>query len=247
MDSSHRPPTEAETPGATHARHAGSNAASRRIKPPSLAEAAFDELRRKIVRGQLAPGERLIEPELCEALGLSRTPLREALTRLASEGLVVLRRNRNAMVTLFDARELEHLFEVEAGIESFAIALAAERMTNTELKRVEALQERMEKLQGSGDLDAYFELNQRVHAMIVAGAKNPVLEETHRRLIGRLERARYAALGKSGRWRESAHEHREILEALKAHDGQRARELILAHVQHTGEVIAAICVRPARK
>lgn len=245
MDSS--PPSPAPTRDETRPRRAGKGAATRRIKPPSLAEVAFGELRRMIVRGHLAPGERLIEPELCETLGLSRTPLREALTLLASEGLVVLRRNRNAMVTLFDARELEHLFEVEAGIESFAIALAAQRMTNTELKRIEALQERMEKLHGSGDLDAYFELNQRVHAMIVAGARNPVLEETHRRLIGRLERARYAALGKSGRWQESAHEHREILEALKARDGQRAQRLLLAHVQHTGEVIAAICDQPAKR
>ncbi|SDL05941.1 DNA-binding transcriptional regulator, GntR family [Modicisalibacter muralis] len=219
----------------------------RRIRTPSLAEDAYRTLHHMIVFGQLAPGERLIEPELCEALGISRTPLREALKLLAAEGLVATRRNRNAMVTLFDARELEHLFEVEAGIESFAIALAAQRMTNTELKRVEALQVRMEKLHGSGDLDTYFELNQRVHAMIVAGARNPVLEETHRRLIGRLERARYAALGKSGRWRESAHEHREILEALKARDGQRAQQLLLAHVQHTGEVIAAICDRPAKR
>lgn len=220
---------------------------NRRVKLPSLTEVAFGELRRMIVRGHLAPGERLIEPELCETLGISRTPLREALKLLASEGLVALRRNRNAVVTRIDAQELEHLFEVEAGIESFAISLAAQRMTPTEIKRIEAIQERMEKLHGSGDLDAYFELNQRVHAMLVAGARNPVLEETHGRLLGRLERARYAALGKSGRWRQSAHEHREILDALKARDAERAQQLILAHVQHTGDVIAAICDRPRKR
>ncbi len=219
----------------------------RRIRPPSLAEDAYRVLHQMIVFGQLAPGERLIEPELCERLGLSRTPLREALKRLAAEGLITTRRNRNAIVSPFDAKELEHLFEVEAGVESFAILLAAQRMTQTELKRIEALQERMEKLQGTGDLHAYFELNQRVHTMIVAGARNPVLEETHGRLLGRLERARYAALGKFGRWEESAHEHREILDALKDRDGKRAQALLLAHVQHTGDVIAAICDRPGKR
>lgn len=244
MDSSpQRQPTKSDDASSNSSKASS----DRRVQQLSLAEMAFGELRRMIVRGHLAPGERLIEPELCETLSISRTPLREALKLLASEGLVVLRRNRNAIVTLIDAQELEHLFEVEAGIESFAISLASQRMTHTEIKRIEALQERMERLQDSGDLDAYFELNQRVHAMIVAGARNPVLDETHGRLLGRLERARYAALGRSGRWRESAREHREILEALKARDSERAQKLILSHVQHTNDVIAALCNRPIRR
>ncbi|GGX84321.1 transcriptional regulator [Litchfieldella qijiaojingensis] len=215
----------------------------RRITTPSLAEEAYQALHRLIVRGRLAPGERLVEPELCEQLGISRTPLREAVKLLAADGLVTLRRNRNAQVSLIDAKELEHLFEVEAGLESLAVGLAAKRMTNTEIKRLEAMQERLERLLDKGDRDAYFELNQRIHAHLVAGARNPVLEETHRRLLGRLERARYLALDRIGRWQESTEEHREILEALKARDGERASRLLASHVQHTGEVIAALNAR----
>ena len=194
-----------------------------------------------IVRGHLAPGERLVEPELCEALGISRTPLRDALKTLAAEGLVKLRRNRNSIVAPIDAEQLAHLFEVEASLESMAAVLASERMTNTEIKRLEALQDRMERMQSAGDLDGYFELNQKMHEMIVAGAKNPILVETHGRLLGRLERARYAALGKYGRWEESTAEHRMILEALKSRDSDRVRELVMDHVSHTGEVITDIC------
>ncbi|ATJ84012.1 GntR family transcriptional regulator [Halomonas beimenensis] len=212
----------------------------RRIQTTSLAQEAYRILQRMIVHGELAPGERIVEPALCEQLGISRTPLREALRMLASEGLIATRRNRNAVVTRIDPQELEHLFEVEAGIESLAVGLAAERMTNTELKQLEALQERLEKLLAKGDRDAYFELNQRIHALLVAGAKNPVLEETHRRLLGRLERARYLALDRIGRWQESTDEHRAILEALKARDGERARRLLADHVQHTGESITEI-------
>ncbi len=113
-------------------------------------------------------------------------------------------------------------------------------MTNTELKQLEALQERLEKLHAKGDRDGYFALNQRIHALLVAGAKNPVLEETHRRLLGRLERARYLALDRLGRWQESTDEHRAILEALKARDGERASRLLADHVQHTGESITQI-------
>ncbi|MDI5987565.1 GntR family transcriptional regulator [Halomonas sp. M4R5S39] len=211
-----------------------------RIQTTSLAQEAYRVLQRMIVHGELAPGERIVEPVLCEQLGISRTPLREALRMLATEGLVTMRRNRNAVVTRIDASELEHLFEVEAGIESLAAGLAASRMTNTELKRLEALQERLERLLAKGDRNAYFELNQRIHGLIVAGAKNPVLEETHRSLLGRLERARYLALDRLGRWQESTEEHREILEALKARDGERARRLLADHVQHTGDAIATL-------
>lgn len=206
----------------------------------SLAERAQQQLRQMIVRGTLAPGERLVEPQLCERLGISRTPLREALKTLAAEGLVRLRHNRNAIVAPIDVQQLEHLFEVEAGIEGMAIAFATQRMTNTEIKRLELLQQRIERLQHGEDLDAYFELNQKIHALIVAGAKNPILQETHQRLIGRLERARYAALGQYGRMEESIREHRLILDALKARDSLRVQALMQDHVRHTGEVITLI-------
>ncbi len=211
-----------------------------RIVTYSLADEAYQALHQRIVRGQLAPDTPLMEPALCEELGISRTPLREALRRLASEGLVVMPRNRRARVTPIDAQELEHLFEVEAGLEGLAAGLAASRMTNTELKRLESLQERLERLLVKGDRNAYFELNQRIHGLIVAGAKNPVLEETHRGLLGRLERARYLALDRMGRWEESTDEHRAILEALTDRDGERAGRLLAEHVRHTGEAIAAI-------
>lgn len=217
--------------------------AKRHIATPSLAEEAYATLHHLIVRGRLAPGERLVEPELCEQLRISRTPLREAVKLLAADGLVTLRRNRNAQVSLIDAKELEHLFEVEAGLESLAVGLAASRMTNTDIKRLASMQERLESLLAKGDRDAYFELNQRIHAHLVAGAKNPVLEETHRRLLGRLERARYLALDRIGRWQESTQEHRQILDALQARDGDRASRLLAEHVRHTGEVIAALNAR----
>jgi len=209
----------------------------RRIQSTSLAQEAYRVLQQMIVHGELAPGARIVEPALCEQLDISRTPLREAIRMLSSDGLVARRHNRNAVVTLIDSRELEHLFEAEAGIEGLAAGLAASRMTNTELKQLETLQERLEKLHAKGDRAAYFELNQRIHALLVSGAKNPVLEETHRRLLGRLERARYLALDSIDRWQESTDEHRAILEALKDRNGELAQRLLSGHVRHTGEAI----------
>ncbi|MBN8413819.1 GntR family transcriptional regulator [Halomonas cupida] len=212
----------------------------RRIQAPSLADEAYELLKGMIVQGELAPGERLLEPALCRRLGISRTPLRDALNQLAGEGLVTLRRNRNALVTRLDGAELRHLFEVEAGLEAMAVELAALRMTATELKRLTNLQERLEKQHAKGDRDGYFATNTRIHALLVAAARNPVLVETHQRLLGRLERARYLALDKLGRWQESTDEHRAILDALHARDPDLARRRMHDHVMHTGVAISAL-------
>ncbi|WNK19776.1 GntR family transcriptional regulator [Halomonas piscis] len=217
-----------------------SSAGASRIILPTLAEEAYQTLHRLIVRGQLSPGVLLQEQALCTQLGISRTPLREALKRLAGEGLVLMPRNRRSRVAPIDVQELEHLFEVEAGLESMAAGLAASRITNTELQRLEMLQERLEKLHVQGDRAGYFELNQRIHSLIVNAAKNPVLEETHQSLLGRLERARYLALNRLGRWQESTNEHREILNALKNRDSTLSQYLLAEHVRHTGEAIASI-------
>ncbi|MBY5926660.1 GntR family transcriptional regulator [Halomonas denitrificans] len=212
----------------------------RRIQAPSLADEAYELLKGLIVQGELAPGERLLEPALCRRLGISRTPLRDALNQLAGEGLVTLRRNRNALVTRLDGAELRHLFEVEAGLEAMAVELAALRMTATELKRLTNLQERLEKQHAKGDRDGYFATNTRIHALLVAAARNPVLVETHQRLLGRLERARYLALDKLGRWQESTDEHRAILDALHARDPDLARRRMHDHVMHTGVAISGL-------
>jgi DNA-binding GntR family transcriptional regulator len=207
--------------------------------PPRLHEVALGTLRRMIVHGELAPGQRLSEPELCDLLGLSRTPLREALKLLASEGLVMLRRNRSSIVAPLDPAALHGLFEAESCIEAFAAGLAATRMTAADLKRLRALQERMEAHRAQGDLKSYFDLNQRIHRAIVAGAKNPALLDAHDLLIGRLARARYLALAIQGRWEQSIEEHRDLLAALEARDAERARQIFAQHIGRTGDAIAA--------
>lgn len=209
-----------------------------KVHRPSLTDIAVEQVRRMIVRGHVLPGARLGEPEICAALGVSRTPVREALKLLAAEGLVELRRNRNPVASLIDASELAHLFEVESGIESLAARLAATRMTGADVKRLDALQVRMERHRSRRELEDYFDINQQIHRLIVAGAKNPVLVETHDWLLGRLERARFMALSAEGRWEQSVMEHREILAALKAGDADLAGRLFAQHVERTGAIIA---------
>jgi DNA-binding GntR family transcriptional regulator len=191
-----------------------------------------------IVRGRLPPGEILGEAALCEALGISRTPLREALKHLASEGLVELRPNRSSRVTPIRTGELGELFEAVGGIERIAAELAAARATALELRRLRALHARMERHHGAAALDEYFHLNQQIHRLIVEMAKNSVLRATHDWLLARVERARFLALASRARWDESVQEHRDILTALEAGDGERAGRLLSDHVRRTGQVVA---------
>jgi DNA-binding GntR family transcriptional regulator len=209
-----------------------------RVPRAGLHEQAARKLRALIVRGDLSPGEPLLEVGLSEALGISRTPLREALKQLAAEGLVELRLNRGAVVAPLRRDELIELFEAVSGIERCAAELAAHRMTASDLQRLEALQKRIERHHSRDELRDYFEANQQIHSAIVGFARNSVLKASHEVLLARAERARFFALSADGRWDESVHEHRQILAALKARDGERAGRLLGQHVRRTGEIVA---------
>ena len=219
-----------------------------RLRRASLHERAVERLRKLIIGGELAQGTELVEAELCALIGVSRTPLREALKLLAAAGLVELRQNRSARVAVMNSEEITALFETLSGLERHAAELATERMSAADLKRLCAMQDEMERHFAGNDIDAYFQLNQELHQAIVAGARNPLLRETHERLIARAEWARYAALDSRRRWDESVQEHRDILAALQAHDAPTAGRLLAHHVMNTGrEVVQALAQRQPAK
>lgn len=211
-----------------------------RVDRAGLHSQAAERLRGMIVHGALPPGTAIGEAELCAALGMSRTPLREALKLLAAEGLVELRANRSARIARLRPEETDELFEAVASIERAAAELAAQRADAGQLRRLRALQDRMERHHGRGELADYFALNQRIHLEIVAAAGNAVLAAVHGTLLARAERARLLAItASSTRWDESVGEHREILAALEARDAERAGRALMRHVLRTGEAVRA--------
>ncbi len=160
---------------------------------PSLHDEVLARLRDFIVEGNLAAGARVPVRLLCERFGISRTPLREALKVLASEGLIELLPNRGARVRRIDERELVDLFDVMGGLEALAGRLACERVTGGGLRRDRALHHAMYGHYLRRDLHGYFACNQAIHDRIVEAAGNAALRATYAGFAGRLRRVRYSA------------------------------------------------------
>jgi DNA-binding GntR family transcriptional regulator len=198
-----------------------------------------DRLREMIFDGRLVAGERINEAALCAELGVSRTPLREALKVLGSEGLVNLLPRRGARVATLDAHEIGEVFEVLSGLERTAAELAARRMNAAGLARLRQLQQRIEQHHQARRRHEYFCQNDALHETIVALSSNAVLKETHARLLARVRRARYMATLSEERWDESVREHAEILTALETGNARLAGELMQRHVARTGEIVCS--------
>jgi DNA-binding GntR family transcriptional regulator len=214
-------------------------AAPRIVARMSLHEQTTARLRDLIVKGTLAPAARLIEVDLCRRLAISRTPLREALKVLASEGLVQIHPHRGASVTRMTPAETIELFQVTAHLEAMGASLAARHMTEEDLVKLNVMHEQLVSWHAQGKRQEYFELNQRIHRAIVALSGNSILAETHARLIARARRSRYQAILDDARWAQSVSEHGELMEAFARRDANAAADIWQMHVSRTGEVVAA--------
>ncbi len=192
-----------------------------------------------VIRGALRPGERIVERRLCAVLGVSRTPMREALKLLRHDGLIEISRNRGARVASYDAEDADHLFEVIAELEGTAAAGFTRRAAPAALDRLETLHAQMLHFRREDRLDEYFDVNSAIHDLIVAEAGNPVLQESHRRLMLRARRGRYMAIMDVERWNQAVREHEALIAAIRAGAAVAARALWREHLLNTGRTVVA--------
>ncbi len=204
-----------------------------------LAEKVAMRLRDMIVRGVLKPGERMVERSLCDALGVSRTPLREALKLLQQDGLIDISRNRGARVAAYGAPEAEWLFEVIAALEATAAGRFARCASAASVARLAALHRDMLQLYDRREVDDYFDTNSAIHDLIVEGAGNPTLIESHRRLMLRARRGRYMAIMDDRRWEHAVREHEALMAALRAGAAEAAMLVWREHLLNTGRSVVA--------
>jgi DNA-binding GntR family transcriptional regulator len=192
----------------------------------SLADKAYHEIRGLIVSLELAPGAVIDERELIERLEIGRTPVREALRRLAHERLVEVYPRRGMFVTGVDVRELARLSEVREVLEPEAARLAADRASEADRAELAALLAELDA--GGSELMA---LDERIHRAVYRAAHNDLLEATLEQYYVLALRIWSIALDRSHELEEAVEAHRTLLEAIQAGDGERAADTMRAHVQ----------------
>src|ERR1700723_1496791 len=200
----------------------------------SLHDEILSRLRDHIVEGNIPDGSRVPERQLCEMLKISRTPLREALKVLASEGLVELLPNRGARVRPLSERDLAELFDVMGGLEGLAGRLACENITDPEIAEIERLHYEMYGFYLHRDMHGYFNANQSIHQKIVEASRNATLQAAYANIAGRIRRLRYSAnfARKRERWGEAMREHETILEALRRRAGNELSDILFKHLRN---------------
>lgn len=189
-------------------------------------------LRSLIVESFIKPGERVPELEISKDMGVSRTPIREALKVLASEGLVELLPLRGAVVKSFSAKDAADMLEVMGMLESFA----AQKACQAEQKRIDhvlAMHEKMKVLYTKGKRPEYFELNQKIHDALVDMADNESLTMVHSTLSKRMRSLRYSGNSTPDHWRGALDDHELIAQALGQRDAKKMKKAVEAHFENT--------------
>lgn len=204
----------------------------------SLHERVAQRLREMIVSGELAGGEKVPVAELSQEIGVSLTPLREALKVLAGEQLVELTPNRGARVVAVTPEEARAVFEVISSLEGAAAELAAERMNAQQLAVLESLHERMRDYYLSGEKEPYFRLNREIHDAIVEFAGNPVLSHMRGQLSTHAERVRFMAVMDGTRQSQAMQDHEDVMEAFRKRDKRQAMDVWRRHL-----AVAGACFR----
>jgi DNA-binding GntR family transcriptional regulator len=201
---------------------------------------AYATLHSAIVAGELSPGERLIEEELAERLGLSRGAVREAILRLGHEGLVIRERNRGARVRRFTVDEAIEILEARAALESLAAGYAAARRTDEEARELESRVDEMERLQAAGELLAMSERNAAMHRRILEISGHAVALDICARLHSQVVRFQFRTVLAPGRSTKSLAEHRRIVTAIAAADRAAAEQAMHEHLTSVAATLVEV-------
>ena len=196
-----------------------------------IADRAYVAMRDLIVTLELPPGAALREDELMRSLALGRTPLREAVKRLALEGLVEVRPRSGTYVTAIEASDIVHIAEVRAELEAQAARLAAKRMDAARRVGAATLDGELRVIEGTVGIDAYMRLDERVHRFVWEAAGNPYLLDALERLWALSLRIWHLVLDRVAALPAAVHEQRALLEALVLGDPRRAGARMREHVQ----------------
>ena len=208
-----------------------------RIERSTLHDMVISRIRDMIIEGKLPPGKRIHEGLLGQQLGISRTPLREALKVLASEGLVELIPGRGATVRKLTQKDVRDMLNVLSHLESFAAPLICQNATEENIREIRALHEEMLVYFEARNRLPYFKLNQQIHSALMTSTGNESLCSVHGILLTRMKRIRYMGGRTEETWQGAIRDHEEIVMALEARDGARLSAALVHHLAEAWERI----------
>jgi DNA-binding GntR family transcriptional regulator len=204
-------------------------------KNNSKQEFAYNKIKNLIIKNEIKPDTLLVERQLCETLGVSRTPVREALRRLASEGMIELIPEKGAFVSRIRFEDLMEIFEIREALEGMAVRLCTLRKREDTVKQMEesiALQEKTLEL---GDRGSSVERDLDFHSIYIRGSRNSRLEGFLKTITDQINRFAITTVDDIERQRLSLEQHKRILEAVKNNDAESAEKLVREHIVNVKE------------
>ncbi len=207
----------------------------------SVVDLIVDTIKEGVRLGRYAPGQRLVEGDFIAEMGLSRGPFREALRRLEADGVVLIEKNRGAVVRRYSREEIRYLYEIREMLETQAAKLAADRVAGEPAirARIEASRRRMRKT-AADEIAEYMRENTRFHILIAEASGNPWLRRIIEMLQLPVDRLAAQHIVSSGATRDSLDAHEEIVDAILAGDAARAEKLMRTHLRTSRKMIEAL-------
>ena len=217
------------------------------LRSHSLTSVVHRELERRILAGELAPGDKLNEADIAGELSVSRGPVREAFRALEQAGLVRTEKNRGVFVRQVSVEEADEIYEVRAGLDEMIGRLAAERATADEVGELKELVKRMQQVARNKDVNAYYPLNVRFHDRLAEVSGNKTLAATYRRLVNELHlhRRETPARGANS-FPISTREHAQIVDAIARGDAEEAGVLLREHAMESRDRLHATIVKKGK-
>lgn len=210
-----------------------------RRESSTLRQQVADKLRSAILQGSFAPGTKLVERDLCEMLGVSRTVLREALQTLGAEGLITNVPHKGPAVATITAKEARDIYSVRAALEALAGKGFALNATEKQMRSLRAALDRLEEAARNGSTHELLEIKNQFYATLLEGCGNAVVAQMLTLLNNRITLLRRMSLSRPGRSNETLAELKEIVSAIEQRDGNRAHQLCAAHVEKAAAVALA--------
>lgn len=203
----------------------------------TLREKILETIRDAILSGALKPGEKVAEPELAERFGISRTPIREAFRQLESEGYLTVIPRKGAVVVSFSEEDIEEFYAIKSILEGYAARKACESLTEKEIDRLVAINEKLRQLAQAGDIKHFFKVHNDFHELFIKASANETLYDLITNLVKKFQRLRIASLSLPGRMDLSVREHEKIIDAFRKRHADLAEKLVRKNAEEGGKVL----------